>query len=94
MQKGEIFMNSINEYVYTGYTDMNNIPIFVGDTVKEGCNGLVSTVIWKQELATFGLKGLGDDYVIQDAKIEWEVLNSENWKSPMYHKQEGIILSV
>lgn len=84
----------VNEFVNTGYKDENQIPIFVGDTVWEGCNGFISTVEWRQEVATFCLKGLGNDYRISNADTEWKVLNSEAKESPMYHKGENIVLSV
>lgn len=87
-------MTSVNEFVNTGYKDENHIPIFVGDTVQEGCNNLISIVEWRKEATTFCLKGLGESYNIRDAHIEWKVLNSEAIDSPMYHKEENIVLSV
>lgn len=56
---------------YTGYTDRNGQPIFVGDTIREGCNGLQSTIIWDPGTATFVMQGLGTEYRIEDAPIKW-----------------------
>lgn len=84
----------MNEFVNTGFKDCEGISIFVGDTIKEGCNGLISTVEWRYEAGTFCLKGLGDCYNIKDSSIEWTVLNSNSEESPMYQKGKDIILSV
>lgn len=65
-----------------GYTEKNwkGIPIFVGDLVKEGCNGFIREVVWDNEEFTFKLKGLGIGYCIQNAVTDWTVIGlaSEN----------------
>ena len=61
---------------YTGKTDINKNKIWENDIVKEGCNGLIAKVIWDEELATYRLDGLGPDYLIRDASIEWEVIGN------------------
>jgi uncharacterized cupin superfamily protein len=68
---------NIKEGDYTGYNDVNGEPIYVGDTIREGCNGLVSTVIWNQEAGTFTLNGLSDEYCIADAAIEWTKISGK-----------------
>lgn len=61
---------------YTGHHDTNGNPIYVGDTIKEGCNGLVSTVEFNVKRGSFWLKGLGEGYGIENAEIEWENIDS------------------
>lgn len=63
--------------IFTGYYDHNNKPIFVGDTIKEGCNGLVSTVEWNGKRSSFWLKGLGEGYGIENSHIEWDKINKD-----------------
>lgn len=60
------------EYIFTGYKDANGTPIYLGDTIKEGCNGLVAKVILDFEKG-YWLEGLGEGYGIENAHIEWEV---------------------
>lgn len=66
-----------SERVFTGHYDKNNVPIYVGDTVKEWCNGLVAEVEFNVERGSFWLKGLGEGYGIEDSNIEWEVISRE-----------------
>lgn len=68
--------NSINnsEKIFTGHYDMNK-PIYVGDKVKEGCNGIISEVEFNQKRGTYGLKGCSGDYNIKDSEIECKILN-------------------
>lgn len=61
-----------SEYICTGHTDTNGTPIYVGDVVKEGCNGLVAKVVLDFEKG-YLLEGLGEGYGIENAHIEWEV---------------------
>ncbi len=84
----------MNEYVNTGFKDCDKTSIYVGDIIQEGCNGLISIVEWNQKRGSFWLKNLGEGYGIENASIEWKVLNSESKDSPMYHKGKDIVLSV
>lgn len=68
------------EKIFTGFYDANNTPIYVGDIVKEGCNGLVAKVIIDFEKG-YWLEGLGEGYGIENAHIEWEV------QEPSIHSQ-------
>lgn len=63
-----LFMNNN----FTGHYDVNGKPIFLGDTIIEGCNGLISSVEFNKERGAYWLKGLGDGYSIEDSSIEWE----------------------
>ena len=66
--KDFLFMNNN----FTGHYDVNGKPIFLGDTIIEGCNGLISSVEFNKERGAYWLKGLGDGYSIEDSSIEWE----------------------
>ncbi len=68
------------EKSFTGHYDNTGKPIFVGDTVYEGCNGLVAKVEFNQERGAYWLAGLGDGYGIEDSNIEWKILDSEEIK--------------
>lgn len=61
---------------FTGMTDYNGEKIWENDIVKEGCSGLIGTVAWHNELGTYWLSGLSEDYVIKDARIEWDVIGN------------------
>ena len=61
---------------FTGFKDCNGKKICEQDIVYEGCNGFVSVVEWCDKLGTYRLKGLGEDYVIKEAEIEWEVIGN------------------
>lgn len=65
--KDYLFMNNI----FTGHYDSNGKPIFLGDKIKEGCNGLISTVEFNKERGAYWLKDLGDGYSIEDSDVEW-----------------------
>lgn len=65
--KDYLFMNNI----FTGHYDRNGKPIFLGDKIKEGCNGLISTVEFNKERGAYWLKDLGDGYSIEDSDVEW-----------------------
>lgn len=67
----EVDGNSIGQYI--GQNDINNKEIFEGDIVKEGCNGLIGTVVWDNSLGTYKLKEF-EGYYIKDA--EWEVIGN------------------
>lgn len=69
-----------SEKIFTGFYDANNTPIYVGDIVKEGCNGIVAKVILDFEKG-YWLEGLGKGYGIENAHIEWEV------QEPSIHSQ-------
>lgn len=60
----------------TGFTDCCGNPIFLGDTIKEGCNGLTSKVVYNKKRGAFWLDRLRDGYGIENAGIEWTVINS------------------
>lgn len=72
------FQYIVGNRVNTGFCDCHGKPIYVGDTVYEGCNGLVSTVEWNPGRGSFWLNGLGEGYGIENAHIEWEVLYSNS----------------
>ena len=57
--------------IFTGHYDSNGKPIFLGDKIKEGCNGLISTVEFNKERGAYWLKDLGDGYSIEDSDVEW-----------------------
>ena len=61
---------------YTGMIDFEGIKIWENDIIIEGCNGLIGSVIWKDELGTYGLEGFGEDYVMKDARLEWSVISN------------------
>lgn len=57
---------------FTGYYDENGNPLYVGDTVKEGCNGLIRKIVENPKCSGgYGLEGCSPDYSIEDAHIEW-----------------------
>lgn len=58
---------------FTGFFDSNGKRIYVGNKVKETCNGLIGTVGWDAEAGTYKLMEYGD-YYITDADTDWEVL--------------------
>ena len=66
--KDFLFMNNN----FTWHYDVNGKPIFLGDTIIEGCNGLISSVEFNKERGAYWLKGLGDGYSIENSSIEWE----------------------
>ena len=68
-------MESKKQKVFTGHYDVNNKPIYLGDTIKEGCNGLISKVEFNKKRGAYWLEGLGEGYGIEDSEIEWEVLD-------------------
>ena len=68
---------------YTGHMDSLGNPIFVGDVVKEGCNGLVAEVEFNKERGAYHLKGLGEGYGIEDSEIEWEVVATKQQMTNM-----------
>lgn len=79
----------------TGFKDANNKDICVGDIIKEGCNGLISCVIWDNKKGTYKLQGLGD-YYIEDSNIEWDIIETrENLDlSKLFNiPQDGSIMS-
>ena len=59
----------------TGYVDSKNKEICVGDIVTEGCNGLTAKVVWNKERNSFWLEGLGEGYDIENANVEWTIIN-------------------
>ena len=61
---------------YTGMIDFEGNKIWEHDIIEEGCNGLVGSVAWDNKLGTYGLLGFGEDYVIKDAQLEWEVVGN------------------
>lgn len=61
--------------IFTGHYDVNHKPIHVGDTIKEGCNGIIAKVEFNQERGAYGLEGCSGDYSIEDSEIEWEILD-------------------
>lgn len=64
---------------FTGFYDNEGKPIYLGDTVYEGCNGLVRKVVVNQESeGGYGLEGCGPSYGIADAGIEWRVVTDED----------------
>lgn len=69
----EVIPETIGQY--TGFDDINNKKIFEQDIIEEGCNGLISSVVWDNEVGTYKLKGLGD-YYIKDAPIEWKIIGN------------------
>ena len=70
-------MNKLSEQDFTGFYDCNGRPIFIGDTVEEGCNGLVCKVIKNPKcIGGYGLEGCGPGYTIDDSEIEWTVIKS------------------
>jgi len=60
---------------FTNAFDCNKTPIYNGDIVKEGCNGLIGVVSFDEESCTYKLKGFGD-YYIKDAAVEWTVIGN------------------
>lgn len=60
----------------TGLIDKNENKIWENDIIKEYCNGLVGRLIWDVSTSTYKLEGFGDDYKIEDANIEWEVIGN------------------
>lgn len=62
--------------VYTGHNDCNGNPIYVGDIIKEGCNGLEAAIVWNNERGSYWLEGLGEGYGIENAEIEWCIIDS------------------
>lgn len=63
----------IERKIFTGYYDANQNPIYVGDIIQEGCNGIISEVIKNPNCkGGYGLEGCGESYCIADASIEWE----------------------
>ena len=58
----------------TGFFDEYGNEIFVGDIVKEACNGLEAEVIWDYKRGSFWMKNLGEGYDIEDSHIEWEII--------------------
>lgn len=73
-------MQGTYEKSFTGHYDNTGKPIFVGDTVYEGCNGLVAKVEFNQERGAYWLAGLGDGYGIENSNIEWKILDPEEVK--------------
>ena len=73
---------------FTGFKDCNRKMIYEQDIVYEGCNGFVGVVEWCDKLGTYRLKGLGEDYVIKDAEIEWEVIGNIHDNSELLKGQE------
>ena len=65
-----------SDKVYTGHNDCNGNPIYVGDIIKEGCNGLEAPVVWNNKRGSYWLEGLGEGYGIENAEIEWSVIKS------------------
>lgn len=61
------------DHEFTNHYDINGVPIYVGDTVKEWCNGLVSKVIFDKERGSYWLEGLGEGYGIENVG-DWEVI--------------------
>lgn len=61
---------------YTGYKDCEGKPIYIGDIVEEGCNGLKTKVVWNKDRNSFWLEGLGEGYSIENADVEWTVIES------------------
>lgn len=65
---------------YTGKKDCKKKKIWENDIVEEGCNGLIGIVVWDNDLGTYRLQNLdgeyGEDYIIKDAHIEWEVIGN------------------
>jgi len=72
--KDYLFMNNI----FTGHYDSNGKPIFLGDKIKEGCNGLISTVEFNKERGAYWLKDLGDGYSIEDSDVEWTKIKKKD----------------
>ena len=59
--------------LFTGKYDHYGKEIFEDDIVLEEQDNLISTVIWDDELGTFRLEGLADNYCIKDAHFKWSV---------------------
>ncbi len=70
------YMN-IPKGTFTEHYDAEGIPIYVGDIVVEGCNGLKAEVVFDKEKGALWLKGLGEGYGIENSHIEWDVVESE-----------------
>lgn len=62
---------------FTGFYDCKKRPIYIGDKVKEWCNGFEGTVGWDKEKGTYKIIELGEGYEIENSHIEWEVLDKE-----------------
>lgn len=72
MENNMTINHDISQKKFTGYYDSNHCPIYVGDTVKEACNGLIRKVVENHLcVGGYGLEGCCPDYNIEDADIEW-----------------------
>lgn len=56
--------------------DWKGRQIWENDIIEEGCNGLITKVVWNNHSACFRLDGLGDSYKCDDSSIEWEVIGN------------------
>lgn len=71
------------DQIYTGHNDCDGNPIYVGDIIKEGCNGLEAPVVWNNERGSYWLEELGEGYGIENAETEWHVIDSYTHESPL-----------
>lgn len=71
----DIISDKLKQTTFTGHYDCNGKPIYVGNTIREGCNGLVAKVEYNTERGAYWLEGLGEGYGIENSETEWEILD-------------------